>query len=206
MLRYYELDLSKVKGDYQLSKNSIIESVDGEIDGYSHLFKVSGVKNQGGTETLIMCASDDIQKDNWIKKLLEICRGHPLIAEASIWPTSFRPVLDLVVNYRKKSLAGDGNILKVSIVNDLPRISFKPLHINDYYSVIMYDIDSRRNFPQSTLDNNNNNNEDGKIDYIHWVVSNIPGSDITEGVTVLFLKYKYYLILFLILLNYVINL
>lgn len=182
MLRYYELDLSKVKGEYQLSKNSIIEPLDGEIDGYSHLFTVSGIKNQAGKETLIMCASDNIQKDNWIKKLLEICRGYPLISEASIWPTSFRPVLDLVVNYRKKSFAGDGNILKVSVVNDSPRISFKPLRTTDYYSLIMYDIDARNNFPQSV--NNNHNNEDCKIDFIHWVICNIPGSDITEGVTV----------------------
>lgn len=173
-LQYYKIDkltntISTLKGEYYLHNTTKIEQIDASLEGREFLFSLTAIKD-GAEEVLILSAANDIDRSIWIEALQDVVSGCLLMKNKDFWHTIFRPSIHLSVNFMQDIDVSVEDYLLPSQIAEIPHLAYKPLHIDDWYTLMMVDVD-----------------EPGMEKYhgfLHWAIANIKGSDVTSGTVV----------------------
>jgi phosphatidylethanolamine-binding protein (PEBP) family uncharacterized protein len=172
--KYYENDsLNNLLGEMIIDQSVHLYDVNEEVDGYRNLFYIVGKSpHGGGEENLFLSAANEKEKHEWIEALTDsVHDGFKQIFQPDLWSSDFYPFIDVQIFYKKSGVAAEnGNIIRPSITDSAPDVTFKGIHAEDKFSFIMLDID-----PISSIENPLN-----KF-YLHWGVINISGLDIRTG-------------------------
>ena len=138
-------------------------------------------------------------KNAWIEALIDSCHGgFKMIHQPELSISApqndqsdilFYPTLELIVQYtgsgNKNALVENGNILKPSMIESAPAVSFGNCFINetDKFSLIMLDMDPVKHMFSSRSESGDNlrtGSTAGRA-YLHWCIMSFSGSDLSTG-------------------------
>ena len=160
-------DKNALKGSYVIEATSSVKKCD-DIEEYAFVFKLSTSKGE-----LVMSADSEEQREDWIEVMEEVIYGGPLIDIPDVLVGKFNAVVPLKITFPSSgAVAKNGNILTPTHVRRPPVVAFKPNPTNKLYTIIMIDPDAP------------SRQEPMYREFVHWVVVNMPGCDVTAGETV----------------------
>jgi hypothetical protein len=168
---------SRVNGEYNLDINTQIFDVPGESNGHKFLFYLIGKNVDSTDDILYLSASSEKDKKEWIEAFSDALHdGFKLINQPELWNTAFYPSFDLCLTYKSVQVE-NGNILKPTLVEHVPKVSFRsPVDnsINDRFSLIMIDFDSVDDISSAVTPVVSGLR-------LHWGVVNMVGADLATG-------------------------
>jgi hypothetical protein len=138
------------------------------------LFYVSSRDTSTQDEVLYLSAQSRRDKLEWMEAIMDaVHNGFKLVHQPELWIEDFYPAVDLSVSYERNSVYVEyGNMLKPSMVEDVPTVTLRFADPNTIYSLVLVDLDSIHA------------SEENKTVYLHWGVVNIHGSDLSTGIEV----------------------
>lgn len=162
VLSYSEKDV--VKGSYTIDATSSV-CKNPDTDEYANVFTLTTVKG-----ALTMAAETSEERDIWIHIIEETINGGPLIDIPDVLVGTFNATVPLKISFPSGAIA-TGNELAPSQIRRQPVVAFKT-GANKLYTLIMIDPDA----PSRA--------EPMYREFVHWVVVNMHGCDVTSGETV----------------------
>lgn len=151
-----------VKGSYSIDETSTVSATE-DTEDFTNVFTLTTQKG-----SLVMSAPDTQARSNWIEVITEVIKGGPLVSIPDVLPGSFHASVPLTVTFTNGVVARDGNMLSPKQVRRPPVVAFKPT-LSKLYALVMVDPDA----PSRA--------EPIYREFVHWVVLNIPGSDVAAG-------------------------
>ena len=150
------------KGSYTISNTSSVRVSD-NMEEYANVFVLKTQKGE-----LVMSAIDGETRSEWMEVINEVICGGPLIDIPDVIVGKFNTTVPLQLSFSGGMLANNGNLLTPTEVRHAPVVAFKSVP-NKLYTLLMIDPDA----PSKA--------EPMYREFVHWVVVNIPGCDITAG-------------------------
>lgn len=150
------------KGSYTIDSASTVRLSD-DVDEYSNLFILKTRKGE-----LVMSAVDSGTRTAWMEVITEVIRGGPLIDIPDVIAGKFYATIALQISFPSGAFANNGTMLTSSQVRRAPVVAFKSPP-GKLYTLLMIDPDA----PSRA--------EPLYREFVHWVVVNMPGCDITAG-------------------------
>lgn len=173
-LQYYADEAKKDKKGEILMIPEVIDQIEFENDRIDKPNVVMHLK-KGGACVATMAFSSRAEIQAWHAALLEVIMG-PKVFIPEIFADGFRISMPLEVYYdditsKPASMikVDDGNNISPLVAAKKPRVIYNSHFPNEYYTLLMVDIDTLSRASR-----------DG-VEFVHWLVTNIPGVDIAEG-------------------------
>jgi phosphatidylethanolamine-binding protein (PEBP) family uncharacterized protein len=203
--RYFSLDMEKktfnyyadeeksiFKGTYNITEASTVIMSETEHDGYAFAFTLTALKNNTTLSTLFMATDTAEERDKWVAALSECAEGININQPKLCEP--FRNKMPISITYTHKDLtiaAHDGCVLNPEYTSRAPRVSLEKASPNSHYMLMVVNPDS-----PAYLTGEETVTASGSVrrksifnspdrDFVHWVVVNIPGNDVSAGHIVL---------------------
>lgn len=172
LLHFYTDESRRMhKSSYELTKDSTVELLTVQEKGSAKMMIALGASKEGKKITVHIQTATIAEREKWLEIFSEALHG-VLVKQPKLCSKAFHNTTPLKITFHvSKQLiveANDGSTLDPRNTENPPVISFITIAGSQtYYTLILLNPD----VPQLR-------------EFVHWVVVNIPGNDVTAGQTV----------------------